>query len=279
MQRMPCFKNKRKPAGEGRIYRLRLGINPNSSGYGILWGAIFFLPPALIGAFLTGIYQRRLDRALAGYRRKEAVTGSASAAVLLTWGAAWLVFSGAWFIFLLDLMVRPLLDRHDLSYIFSATAAVLAVIPVTLLTVYCRKDPRLAGLTFFSLKTALLAPLLLALGYLVFVHRSLSLLSIDLSAAVAALVYIYFSVLVLLLAAAVLRTAGIFRKNYILPLAVLAYLFLGVVFLFPFPVPSASYNPVGLLFPVWGLGVPYLAALHGLTRLRGDGGENSKDPL
>jgi hypothetical protein len=44
---------------------VRLGANPNSSGHGILWGALFFLPMVTAGAVLAGILEKALDKALA----------------------------------------------------------------------------------------------------------------------------------------------------------------------------------------------------------------------
>ncbi|MEW6242945.1 MAG: hypothetical protein AB1497_01480 [Bacillota bacterium] len=50
--------------GRGRVLRARLGINPNSSGHGILWGAMFFLPLSVAGALLAGAIETWLNRAL-----------------------------------------------------------------------------------------------------------------------------------------------------------------------------------------------------------------------
>ena len=55
----------------GRILSMRLGINPNSSGHGILWGALFFLPTGLLALLLSAWVQSRLDRALEEYRHGQ----------------------------------------------------------------------------------------------------------------------------------------------------------------------------------------------------------------
>ncbi len=59
----------------GCIMVARLGANPNSSGYGILWGALFFLPVATAGAVLASILEKSLDKALAEYKGTNAGGG------------------------------------------------------------------------------------------------------------------------------------------------------------------------------------------------------------
>jgi len=52
----------------GRIMVARLGANPNSSGHGVLWGALFFVPMATAGAVLASILEKSLDKALAEHK-------------------------------------------------------------------------------------------------------------------------------------------------------------------------------------------------------------------
>jgi len=60
---------------DGRVIRARLGANPNSSGHGILWGALFFLPMATAGVVLAGILEKSLDKALAEHAAGSAGGG------------------------------------------------------------------------------------------------------------------------------------------------------------------------------------------------------------
>lgn len=50
----------------GKILRMRLGINPNSSGHGLLYGGLFFLPLATAGAVLASMVWSELDRMMRG---------------------------------------------------------------------------------------------------------------------------------------------------------------------------------------------------------------------
>ena len=49
-------------------FKSRLGINPNSSGHGILWGAMFFLPLSFISLFVSVLVSERLNKALRDYK-------------------------------------------------------------------------------------------------------------------------------------------------------------------------------------------------------------------
>jgi len=53
---------------KGKILKVRMGINPNSSGHGILWGAMFFLPYSTVGSLLAGTAVGWVDEALEKYR-------------------------------------------------------------------------------------------------------------------------------------------------------------------------------------------------------------------
>ncbi|MEW6523591.1 MAG: hypothetical protein AB1445_08505 [Bacillota bacterium] len=55
----------------GRVIKMRLGINPNSSGHGILWGAMFFLPMSALGAILASTIERRLARSLRQHKEND----------------------------------------------------------------------------------------------------------------------------------------------------------------------------------------------------------------
>ena len=49
-------------------FKMRLGINPNSSGHGILWGAMFFLPVSFVGVLVSAILSEHLNKALSDYK-------------------------------------------------------------------------------------------------------------------------------------------------------------------------------------------------------------------
>lgn len=52
----------------GSFFSVRLGINPNSSGHGILWGAMFFLPMSVVGTLLALLLDGELSQALERFR-------------------------------------------------------------------------------------------------------------------------------------------------------------------------------------------------------------------
>lgn len=47
-----------------------MGINPNSSGHGILWGALFFMPYSLLSFILLGGLEKELEAGLRKYREE-----------------------------------------------------------------------------------------------------------------------------------------------------------------------------------------------------------------
>ena len=115
---------------KGRVLRLRMGINPNSSGYGIVWGAYFFLPPAVVSTLVTVIMEARLSKALKDYiEDKSTAIRKRDLIVPLLWGLAWVGFFTSW----LDLVMGELSE----SYLLLAIS-ILATVFITYLVWSCK---------------------------------------------------------------------------------------------------------------------------------------------
>lgn len=256
-------------AGKGRILQMRPGINPNSSGYGILWGAIFFLPFSTV-VLLVSAVEKSLARALE--RHKAETAGRRLAPELLP---IWL-FSWAGFAFVWAYLITSLEPGHSRDGLSASLAVAAFSLPVFLVLLYrCRHRP---GLPELSRKAALMA-LYGTLGVTV-----LALLSVAgnlglpfwLTALIAILVYL--NLVALLLAAGVLKLSGLLRGSMLK--AAVIYVVVGFVSIIPFiPVPADSYNAVGLGFLLWAPGAPLVAALAGLLLLGRDAREDPENPL
>jgi hypothetical protein len=59
------------PGAPSGLLRFRVGTNPNSSGHGVLWGALFFLPLSLLGVLAAGLVSSELDEALKRFRERR----------------------------------------------------------------------------------------------------------------------------------------------------------------------------------------------------------------
>ncbi len=82
------------------------------------------------------------------------------------------------------------------------------------------------------------------------------------------LLYAWVTPLALVLGAGAARAAGVIRRAKDIIAVAIAYIVVGLVLVFPAPpISRAGYNPVGLFFPVWGFGVPWVATMLALARL------------
>ncbi|MFO8059988.1 MAG: hypothetical protein R6U70_04970, partial [Bacillota bacterium] len=143
----------RPPVDRGRILAVRLGVNPNSSGHGIPWAALFFLPSSAVSVLLAAITARSLDRALRRHRLENQIVASPLALVVTPaiWGLTWTAVALSWSLFLPQ--VAPFLGTGRFSW-FSVALMAAVGLPMTVLAHRCR---RCAGLRRASLKSAAVA--------------------------------------------------------------------------------------------------------------------------
>ena len=254
---------------KGRVLRIRMGINPNSSGYGVLWGGYFFLPPVVVSTLVTVIMETRLRKALEDYcKDRIPVRLKGDLIVPLLWCLAWAGFFISW----LDLVMEELPESYFLPAI-----SILATIFITYLA-WQHKDHRLirkvtitsAGVTMVfgivvGIMLALAADAYLGLPPWIFLITYPFLLPL-------ALVYT---------TQAAKFGFGISRIMLILGYAVLGLVLLIVFFPYVTVILSGStdYNAVGLFFFLWGWGVPPLITILSLTRLKSKSSENTESPV
>jgi len=246
-----------------------MGINPNSSGYGILWGTYFFLPSVVVSTLVTVIMETKLRKALEDYREdKVTVIRKGSLIVPLLWGLAWAGFFTSW----LDLVM----DELSESYLLPAIS-ILATIFITYLAWRCKEHRLIKKATITSAGVALVFGIVLSI---------ILALTADVYLGLPPWIFLITYPFLLPLALAYTTMAaklglGISRIKLILGYAVLGLVLL-VVFLPDVTVilsESSDYNPVGLLFFLWGWGVPPLLTILSLLSLKSKSSENTESPV
>ncbi|MCL6581376.1 MAG: hypothetical protein K6U08_07165 [Firmicutes bacterium] len=252
------------PGAPPGLLRFRVGTNPNSSGHGILWGAMFFVPVSVLGLITAGLVSGRLDEVLKRYR-EEAVgppaRGPAGGAALVVglWTAAWAGFGAAWAVLLTTVTT---LGQGSLGIAFGVVLALLTVAPVVAALLPLRHDPVVGLLTR---RAALLALVPVAIaGLLWLVGRQPLMVGAGLPFFWVA--WLYLAPLALALAAGALRLGSPRASAATLLKAGAVYVVGGLLFLIPVIPLGGGYNPVGVLFPFWGIGAPVLVAVRGLRR-------------
>jgi len=222
--------------GRGNIRAVRGGINPNSSGHGVLWAGLFFLPHSLVSALMQGSMAHLLAHALERYREggTEGATGFRGLAPVW-WTLAWVLSASAWITLLAVLgWPVPLL----------VGIAGLVVSGLAYLTYRRRSSAWLKLATWHSVKMSVwLLPLLVILAL-----------------AFPAALLVMMPVPALFLAGSVAKARAGWSVGRLLGLGLL-YAAVGALLLLPLPYPPGNYNPVGLYFPIWGfIGPAALAA-------------------
>lgn len=252
---------------KGRVLRMRMGINPNSSGYGILWGGMVFLPPAVIGTVVTAIVGARLSRALKAYRENVARDDHKRSWIqLVLWGLAWIGFFVPW------LVLCVAVDAQDIFFYLLSGLSALITISLVYLMGRCRELVLLRKVAVLSVIVTLLVDGLLGGVLLVFDVFSLSFL-------VPFLFLLALSALALALATMTVNL-GVGRPIAGV-VAGIVYTVVGLVLLILLPVPPVTdgMNSVGLFFYLWSWGVPPLVTILGLIAVKGKLGEDTKSPL
>ena len=254
---------------KGRVLRLRLGINPNSSGYGIVWGAYFFLPPAVISTLVTVIMEARLSKALLDYiDDKSTAIRKRDLIVPLLWGLAWVGFFTSW----LDLIM----DELSESYLLPAIS-IVATIFISYLVWLCKDHQLMKKATIDSAVVTLIFGIVLSI-----------ILAITADAYLGLPPWIFLITYPFLMPLALTYTTvaaklglGISRIKLILGYAVLGLVLLAVFL--PYVTillrGSTDLNAVGLLFFLWGWGIPPLITILSLTRLKSKSSENTESPV
>jgi hypothetical protein len=254
----------KKKSRKGRIIQMRLGINPNSSGHGILWASLFFLPFSVI-LLLVYPVEKQLAAALERYRLGT-VRRRFAPEMLPVWLLAWSGFSFLWAYLITSLEPRQAGQLLPAALVLAA----VVVLVVVLLLYRCRHQPGLPELSRKAALTALFGALAMVLFLLLF-----NVFSFPLHVCALAVLLIYLSLTTLLLAAGTLKLSGLLGKRGML-FAAGIYIATGFLSIIPvIPVPADSLNPVGAGFFVWGPGAPFVATVAGLLRL---GGVDRADP-
>lgn len=275
------------PAGreaKGSILSLRMGINPNSSGYGIIFGAMFFLPYSVVGSLLTGVMASAVDAALERYRHAQDVAERGKRAVVpILWGLAWTGFCAAWSVFLSQILM-------DVSPWLCGCISVLVAGPITYLA-YTRRTDRclmkMTGVVTTMGLVGLFAGVVFLLPFLANIGIFPGLMAFPEFRLGFVVMYSYSSPLALALTGVGLRMAGVLRNSLAMWLSGIIYVVLGTLFIIPLlPVSPplseigyAYYNTVGLFFPLWGWGVPALLSAYSLFRLGRERDEDPENPL
>lgn len=265
----------------GRILGARLGINPNSSGHGVLWAALLFLPTALVSLLMVAVTGGRLDRALERYRSEEAsesVPPWHAGLVVATWGLAWAVFGLSWSAFIASIATTwsavPSLDHLLVAAVIAAAVG----LPLASLAYRRRHNAVLRQVSLLCAVVALVG--LAALGFMYVTWFRVAFGSLTGAEVLLIGGFLLFTPMALLMSVFILRAAGVITSWGKAVGAAGVYLFLGLLFILPFPpLPAASYNPIGLFFPFWVIGAPAAAAAYGLRRLGRCGIEDPEDPV
>jgi hypothetical protein len=270
----------------GRILKVRMGINPNSSGHGILFGSMFFLPYSIAGSFLAAIGSTWLDEALKRYNMSdqfprtgtadepwpeavigaanatdakspaEVVSGRAERTAPIFFGLAWAGFSAAWSVFL---------TTQITSIPLWVVVSCLLTFPVIFLAYRKRHNRMLATVAARSAKLSLVG---LGVGALVLLVEILSGdYRFDPLVIGFGVCYGYLSLMALCLTAWTSLLSGIVDRSRI-TLAAIVYVFGGFLLVFPIPpLTTQGYNPVGLFFPLWGWLLPTVITCIALYRI------------
>jgi hypothetical protein len=266
-----CDQNRevKKPKGKGRILRLRLGINPNSSGYGILWGAYFFLPPAVVSTLVTVIMDSWLRKALIDdAEEKTSILRKWTPIVPLLWGLAWAGFFAGW----LNLIMRELSE----SYLLPGISILLTLVIAYL--IWRTKDHPL-----LIKETVYIARVTFVLGIIggVLIVSEMT-LDAGLEAWITAITNPFLLPLALIYTATAVKFGfGISRIKLILSYIIMG--FLSLLIFIPYVTVllrhSTDYNAVGLLFFLWGWGGPPLLTILSLRRLMSKSHEITENPV
>lgn len=246
-------------ASRGRILKMRLGVNPNSSGHGVLYGWMFFLPYSVLSSIVANAVLSGLDNALVSYRDTRSQPSRADRALAVAvWTLAWGGFVAVWAALLSSMI---LVRTPIMNWVLLGAAATL---PIAFLAYRAAVNPAVVLLAKRCPKPCLWGFALGVFTVLAFGGPS------SMTGAMwgVVLLYAYATPLALVLAAGAARAADVIRKAKDLTTASIAYIVVGLILVIPVPPISAtSYNPVGLFFPFWGFGVPWAMTIWSLVTL------------
>ena len=256
-------------SSRGRILQVRLGINPNSSGFGIHYAFFFFLPPAILSLLVALVVEPWLRRALRSQQpASDRDTTARGAVAALVWALAWALPWVGVFVFWEPARVLALSTSDPVgitgSYftILLLVLCVLITLAITYLVWRCRRHPLLAKSSAAAAGSALILMLSATMGWMLLYHSSIQ-------EFFSTLWFLPVASMALALIWMALRLSGSIRS-----LAIgLVYLVGGIVtlivtFLYiPSPI-VGGINGVSLYFLLWAVGFPLLAAIYGLLRLR-----------
>jgi hypothetical protein len=243
----------------GRILKMRLGVNPNSSGHGVLFGSMFFIPYSVLSSLVASAVLSGLDDALVSYRDARSEPSRADRALSVgVWTLAWGGFAAVWATVLSSMI---LIGTPIMNWVLLGAVATL---PIAFFAYRGAVNPAVVLLTKRCPKPCLWG---FVLGlFTVVAFGGLSSLTGALGGVV--LLYAYATPLALVLAAGAARAAGVIRKAKNLTTIGIAYVIVGLILVIPVPpISVTSYNPVGLFFPFWGFGVPWAMTIWSLVRL------------
>ena len=253
---------------KGKVLRIRMGINPNSSGYGILWGAYFFLPPVAVSTLATVIMETRLRKALEDYLEdKASVIRKADLIVPLLWVLAWVGFFISW----LDLVMEELSE----SYLLLAMS-ILAAIFISYLAWQYKDHQRMKKATINSTIVTF------AFGIVLSILLALADAYLGLPQWIFLITYPFLLPLALTYTTQAAKLGlGISRIMLILAYSTLGFVLLIAFFPYVTVILSGSidYNAVGLFFFLWGWAVPPLLTILSLTRMKSKSSENTESPV
>jgi hypothetical protein len=188
------------------------------------------------------------------------------------WAAAWAGFGAAWAVFLT--MVTGL-GQGSRGIAFGLALALVTAAPVVATLLPVRRDPVLRLLTRRAAMVALAPAGLAALIWLGSVGRPP--LSIEPGMFLFGIAEFYLGPLALALAAGALRLGSLRTTTATVVGAGVCYILAGLFLLIPFIPLGGGYNPVGALFPVWGIGAPVAVAVRGLRRWSAPDGPSAAD--
>jgi len=221
--------------GRGNIRAVRGGINPNSSGHGVLWASLLFLPHALMSTLLQVMMSDPLDQALQRYRLEQNPGRVRSTGlVAVSWALVWALSAAAWIALLsLRMFGWPLYALLAAGGISVSGLACLG---------YARRSAGSLRLAIWhSLRfSAWLLPVL-ALSLLAGAEATDLLLLLAVAGPLPAL----------LLTGSLLKVYSGWSTGRVIG-ATLVYAIGGALLLIPWPYSYGGYNPIGLFFPIWG---------------------------